>query len=448
MTTKTVNFTVQLCTASVSIVASLVILIMILFSPGGLKSPYRRIIFGMSAGDVMHSLGIITGPFSPPKGTSWAPWATGSIQSCDFNGFVTVYGGLLIRLYLFFLCVYYFYKLSDATFSKTLEKMFHIFINLTVLAICIYNVVSENFNPVLGGGICSISPYPVGCWKTPEIAGECTRGNNSTTMRLVVNLIPLFCFAGIMVFTILIYRRALRVQRNWRKNYPTTREDESISYTSCCCWTNYEYDQRADETDADYLLRLDTRDTLIQASLYVSSFLLSYMPMLLNKIGAMFNLQYPEILRTIFISGFYPFNGFFNILIYTRIQTMQLRLHYPEISWIRCFLLVIKAGGEVPDEETDANALSLCCSSCQSHIPHDGISDISFESEEQSKKPSSGLRSIYSRVFVPSVKRDICITDEVNGEEDGDGAEKNSSIQITSGDRETPSFLQQFSSST
>ncbi len=45
------------------------------------------------------------------------------------------------------------------------------------------------------------------------------------------------------------------------------------------------------------------------------------------------------------------------------IQVQKFRYAHPEISLLKSFLLVIKAGGEVPDEENDPEALKLqvCC---------------------------------------------------------------------------------------
>lgn len=50
-------------------------------------------------------------------------------------------------------------------------------------------------------------------------------------------------------------------------------------------------------------------------------------------------------------STIYPLGGLFNILVYTRPAVAVLRRRYPEFSRFRALLLVIKAGGEVPEDD-------------------------------------------------------------------------------------------------
>ena len=57
----------------------------------------------------------------------------------------------------------------------------------------------------------------------------------------------------------------------------------------------------------------------------------------------------------------YPLMGFFNILIYTRPKVKTFRNTFTELSWLRSFILVVKAGGEVPDFHNDPSAMNVCC---------------------------------------------------------------------------------------
>lgn len=57
-------------TAILSFLGSTTITIMILKSKKGLKTPYSRIIFGLSVADMMQSFGIFISPWASPKDAS------------------------------------------------------------------------------------------------------------------------------------------------------------------------------------------------------------------------------------------------------------------------------------------------------------------------------------------------------------------------------------------
>jgi hypothetical protein len=59
---------------------------------------------------------------------------------------------------------------------------------------------------------------------------------------------------------------------------------------------------------------------------------------------------------------FYPLNGLFTILIYTRPDVVNLRRGNPEYSWLRAFAMVLKDGGKKDDssilQEVEQNQIS------------------------------------------------------------------------------------------
>ena len=95
--------------STISLIASGTIITMIIRNKnGGLKSPYSRIIFGLSFGDVLFSLGFIFSPIAAPKDTPDDLWAAGNIASCEFVGFLFNFMSI-VPFYSAFL-TYYFYK--------------------------------------------------------------------------------------------------------------------------------------------------------------------------------------------------------------------------------------------------------------------------------------------------------------------------------------------------
>jgi hypothetical protein len=82
--------------------------------------------------------------------------------------------------------------------------------------------------------------------------------------------------------------------------------------------------------------------------MYVISFLVAYTLPIFLFVGG----NVPIWLRTLH-STFFPLNGLFTMLIYTRPKVQQVRRNFPEIedaSYVCLLLIVIFSGGETPKE--------------------------------------------------------------------------------------------------
>ena len=348
------EYSLQIISGSLSFIASMTIVLMVI--KNGLNKPYRRLIFGLSISDMFQSFALLTGPFATPSGEY--SWSVGSIQTCEANGFLMVYGSTAVPLYLLSLSVYYncklITKMTDSDIMKRFETWAHIFINLVMFIICILGLVTKSFNSIFGGTICHFAKYPLGCGTYPEIYGECTRGLYSFEFVYVVTIgITSFCFIGMIVTMVLLVRSATKSQRMY-----ASRSSRERSLKSTCCLRSMEQD--VDESHADYLFRKYKRETEIQAFLYILSFFLSYTVVLVASIWGMTKKSLLPPAAQIVSAFLYPIMGCFNILIYTRPKVQKFREANLEISWIRSFLLVIKAGGDVPTPSDDPNSLRIC----------------------------------------------------------------------------------------
>ncbi len=95
--------------------------------------------------------------------------------------------------------------------------------------------------------------------------------------------------------------------------------------------------------------RLYKRELVTQAVLYVVVFCLSSVPFLASNLIVLSGKRAPvPLLRGTVL--FYPLAGFFNIIIYTRLNVASFRKKHPECSWLRAFWWVLKAGGEMPND--------------------------------------------------------------------------------------------------
>ena len=182
---------IRCVTSSISLVGSLSMGFMILNSPRGNKSPYSRIIFGMSIADIMQSLGILISPFvSPARDALWG--SQPSTEACEAVGLFLGTGFIALPLYTLFL-IYYFlqrvkYKVKPEDFSKQFkETMVHVLIWAFPFLSHIYALVKKEINSSRYGSICMIVPSPFGCW----LDDTCERGENARMTLLFSFNIPL-----------------------------------------------------------------------------------------------------------------------------------------------------------------------------------------------------------------------------------------------------------------
>ena len=187
-----------------SFAASGTIVAMILRSPGKLSKPFRRIIFGISAYDVIQSFTASLSGFPSPSGSRWA--AIGNDSTCTVQGFFSqvshwslgfesliflltiqfahILPRLLIRklgvsgspLYSLSLAIYYLcvikFNMTDDQFQKRVEVYLHAVSNALVWFSSIFLLVRGYFNVTIAN--CWISPYPSDCIHNPDV--DCIRG--------------------------------------------------------------------------------------------------------------------------------------------------------------------------------------------------------------------------------------------------------------------------------
>jgi hypothetical protein len=223
--------TCQISTASVSLVASSIVAIMVarsktsIRSTGGnnnnrtarrirsattptfalVSSPYHRIIFGLSISDIFQSFGLLSGPFAAPAYVPQALWGAGNNLSCATNGVISTIGIISTPMYTFFLCYFCLCKvkknMTDDTFSQKIEWKLHKFIIAFNFMICVAALATKSLNSNPNGNICTTAAVPTGCRQSPDIYGECdeTIARNTTILTFVIYCgASLLCLVGII----------------------------------------------------------------------------------------------------------------------------------------------------------------------------------------------------------------------------------------------------------
>lgn len=379
---------VQISTASISLLASLIIILMIYISPKRLSSPYRRIIFAVSVADVIQSLALLTGPFSIMEDTPKSLWASGSVGSCELNGFCMAFGSTTVPLYMFVLSLRNYcnmnLKMPDNVFTKKIEMWLHVGIITLMLTTCFFGLGMKAFNPNPSGAFCYFEEYPFLCSSYPDKVGECTRGNPSGAyLSYFVVIVICLCFVGIIVNMTLLCVKSCWIEKVYRTQ---AGEHEHSSDYNCLrdylrCVPCRNYDQLLNELDGDYVLRLYKKETIIQSFLYIGAFFVSYIFPVLQTIGSFFSYKFPFQIPVL-VSFVYPLGGLFNILVYTRPKVMWLRLSYPEFSRFKALCLVIRNGGELPDViENDVDLNCCCCSVSEERVGTSSLRSSDLEPE-------------------------------------------------------------------
>jgi hypothetical protein len=198
-------YRIQICAASVSLLSSSFIAGGIIKSDGGLTSPYRRIIFGLSVSDILQSLSIIAGPFAIPSSSPSGLWAVGNYHTCQVDGFLFGFTAGSTPMYMFGLCLYTALKIrrnmTNEMFTRKIEKVLHFSIILLSLSIVVFGLQTKTINSGIVGNLCMFAAVPTGCRQRPDLFGECDQAIDRYVPILVMIstiVIPFLSLFGII----------------------------------------------------------------------------------------------------------------------------------------------------------------------------------------------------------------------------------------------------------
>ena len=371
---------IPVITGSISFVSSGTIAVMILKCKDSFSYPFRRLIFGLSIADVIQSGAMMMGPLSLPKEYDTLHWANGNQFTCDLQGFALHIGFAGVPMYVLSLSVYFLsavkYNINDKKFSEKIEPYLHAISVIWTIAGGIACWVTGVFNVMSSGNVCWYTPFPDNCVTNDDI--ECIRGEKAFTFGWIFggsNAITLFgiifCLVGVCRTVINQEKRnarwsVARVSMQSSENESgLMRRLSSALYASLRRSLSVENDDEQHHTGTPVTLgpalrqssyvpraarnsKRKKRETMTQASLYILSFIAScvwaYLYGFLVTIGE----EVPFTIILLF-SIFYPLGGLFNILVYTRPKLKSVRKRHPNLTWMRCFIEVIKAGVGVPE---------------------------------------------------------------------------------------------------
>jgi hypothetical protein len=245
--------------------------------------------------------------------------------------------------------------MSDETFSRRIEWKAHGTCWLVGLSISITALATNSFNSFATGTFCSFATNAADCREHPDLydADEC-RGEK-TVFALEMLFLALLTFIVICIIrnaSLILWRL---VKRDNSFGEPRSTTPPSRTNTVRNSETIQESGIDLEDPDqlpvpvqsaAESLRKTIRRTMMVQSCLYVAAFFVTYFFAWIYIATIMLGLV-PGSFLLISSSIFYPLGGLFNILVFTRPSVWILRRRH-SYSWLKAFVLVIKAGGEVP----------------------------------------------------------------------------------------------------
>ena len=361
-------------TGCISSLASMTLIVSILRSELKLSTVYRRLIFFLSAFDIIFSLSHLLSSLPMPAGTVWG--AIGNDITCDMQGFFATFGLCCTVLYSLSLTVYFLlvvkFKMSEAKIKKRAEPFLHAVPIVYSLAVSIYACVTNNFNSA--GTLCWIAPEPPNCENDPEV--ECLSSGNTYALRWVGAGLPiLVVFLGNCTMLAVIwweYRSQVRKNQAYGNVFTqsntdtqqTTQGDEeeqiksavSCNPCSCCliiknCSKSQSDNQRTSDL-ATYLSRpsrssvRNLEEISKRAVAYVIGFLFCFLFATIYRLFEEHGSGNVPFAIVVLARFFFPLQGLFNILIYTYPHVTSYRRNHTECNWFQAFWNVIRSGGD------------------------------------------------------------------------------------------------------
>ncbi|CAB9515761.1 expressed unknown protein [Seminavis robusta] len=294
---------------ALSILGSLSIIYIVIVNRK-LDQIYHRIVMGLSIMDLIMTTATASMPFANRSDIGLF-FAVGNAQSCTAAGFF-YQAWVGSAIYNATLSIYFLltvkHGLQEQRISKTMEPYCHVLAISATLLFGITGLAIQGFNPLPYIGTCDIgSPFPGNCLDDENV--ECERGGISSFILglLQITVLVIAALSGIWA-TIRVY---LTVRQQLLRN---SSAHNPISETQ--------------------LKRIQAVRN--QAICYTSAFAVSFF-------SAFFGLyEDPTIVwPLILLYIFFPIQGFWNAMIYTRPRLLRWKDANPDRSWFWAYRQVL-----------------------------------------------------------------------------------------------------------
>lgn len=221
-------------TGMISFVCSGFLVQHILRSKKQRRSPYSRIIVGLSTADMLSSFfGFFLSTWPMPSDTWLAYGSAGNVHSCNMQGFFFQMGLCAATLYQASLISYYFVTAVRGwgkTRIKKWEPVFHVIPCAVSLGTAIAGLALRLYNPVTRGSMCWIKEYPPYCGESMS----CERGENAMKYRWgFLYSFVLATFAWLACAMVMMWRNVRTTEKRARRyrhgNPPARSQSQELA---------------------------------------------------------------------------------------------------------------------------------------------------------------------------------------------------------------------------
>ena len=315
----------------------------------------------------------------------------GSFKSCEVVGFFQVVGISCLVYYTVFLTYYFLkrikYKMTPRDFAEKEETYFHIIFSVLAYSLAIASLVTESINPLIHGSICMMGSYPEGCERFAD-GKPCERGSPSKTNVLYIGS-GIILGTAFLALIVILYSFTRHVYQQERELDIPAR---GIGHAS-----NNNQEHLSNEDDQEDVPRADdeserkeknsfilTKQAFHQSLLYVSSFVLVYLPIMIAMLQKLSSQNASDSEWRFWLDTIIPLGGVFNILIYTRPKVLKLKEQFPMLVKYELLIIVVVTGGETPSMADVRAALDMV---------NEGNVEQDFEDDHQEQRRESNLLS-------------------------------------------------------
>jgi hypothetical protein len=310
---------------SISFSASLLLVGYILRSYESLSTTYHRLIFGLSAADIISSLFFaLSSTLVPTEMSYLVPFASGNVATCDAQGFLITFCGAVSVGYNCSICFYY---LAIITYNKKfdyieqkLEPWFH---GVSISIPLVYTVIRLATNTFNGpnGGTCLLDPHdPPHCigYEAGDIPEgysiPCGRGGENdglADLRSITGQVAFFWVLIIAPIIILVtmvrmFRSVAKVAKQIQKRGASALPLRTSSSAVPTSTNNNSTDQQELSQKRAFLLK---------AFGYAVAWLLVSAPYIVFIVYSIAAKSVPDAV-VIFISSTVPLQGFYNFVVF------------------------------------------------------------------------------------------------------------------------------------
>ena len=362
--------TIPMVIGPLSILGSTVIIFMVLRSSEKLSTTYHRILFGMCSMDIVSSSGTLlsTIPFPRETPSLWGH-LYGNTTTCTIQGVMIFSGNIASNMYNCSLALFYMltivYGVRDEVMKKGIEPFFHVVPLVYIVGANIFLLIKKSFNPVYTK--CMINSYPTGCHLKPNV--PCTRGEHSVEHFWIFHGWPVICMFFFVLLIMGKLYHAVRSQEKKMQSYPvastlpesiqrlrnrasaessTSGQGRTPSFSSSLTRSFFRKtfcfpQPRTQGFSRQNAFARRRREAMIQCSLYVLAYFVSYVFAIIHHSTAKRGGANPHFLYALLIltQVTVHLQGLFNFLVFVRPRVIAYSQDEPDLTMAQAFVKAV-----------------------------------------------------------------------------------------------------------